>query len=330
VFSRLRFACGRCLIADAAAVFALYVCACARLARVEASLTLSSPRAASLSPLYLTPRLYFHVVQCNLNLCLISIFRRARSTISFEDGMRDGAEHFLALHALLEEEFPKVHQHLEWETVANYSLLYRWEGSDRSLRPYLLASHLDVVPTPDETLADWEVDPFSGVLRDGFVYGRGSMDDKCGVVALLAACEDLIAQGFRPQRTLYLGFGHDEEIGGQGAQAIVRLLQSREVRLEFVLDEGLPIMLEGIPGVSAPTALIGVSEKGFVSVELEFVAGRRKKEEEEKGGGRRRKEEEVLSELPSSQLCVCGVYTSTYCCCCLLLVQLTPFRRALC
>jgi len=190
-------------------------------------------------------------------------------TISYDDGMRDGADQFLGLHRLLRTEFPKVHQHLQHETVANFSLLYRWEGSDPSLRPYLLASHLDVVPTPTETLSAWDVDPFSGELRDGFVYGRGTIDDKCGVIALLAACEDLLTQGFHPQRTIYLAFGHDEEIGGKGALAIVNLLQKRDIRLEFVLDEGLPIMTEGMPGISVPVALIGVSEKGAVSIELE-------------------------------------------------------------
>jgi len=179
----------------------------------------------------------------------------------------DGAP-FLAFHAFLAESYPCAHAKLERETVSEYSLLYTWRGSDSSLEPVLFNAHIDVVPVSEESLASWTQPPFEGVIADGFVWGRGTIDDKQGVLSLFESVESLCESGFAPTRTVYLALGHDEELGGDaGAGAITSLLESRGVRLWFSLDEGMAI-LEGAAGIEQPIALVGVAEKGFLTLEL--------------------------------------------------------------
>ncbi len=176
---------------------------------------------------------------------------------------------FAAMHAYLEESFPVTHARLHRETVNTHTLLYRWDGSDPSLAPVLLMAHLDVVPVSPGTEADWTHPPFGGVVADGYIWGRGALDVKSGVVGLLEAVERALAAGFAPTRSVYLCFGHDEEIGGgRGAAAVAALLRERGVRLSTVVDEGGTITQGIVPGVAAPIALIGVAEKGYVSVRL--------------------------------------------------------------
>jgi carboxypeptidase PM20D1 len=132
---------------------------------------------------------------------------------------------------------------------------------------------MDVVPVEPGTESAWTHPPFAGDLADGFIWGRGALDDKSGVLALLEAAELLLNQGFQPRQTVYLAFGHDEEIGGtSGAVRIAATLKSRSVRLEYVLDEGLAVTEGIVPGLKPPAALIGIAEKGFASIELEATA----------------------------------------------------------
>jgi len=176
---------------------------------------------------------------------------------------------FVAFREFLAATFPRAHASLEREIVADYSLLYTWRGSDPEAEPILLTSHLDVVPTPADTLDDWTHPPFDGVVADGFVWGRGALDDKVGVLGTLEAVERLLAAGFTPTRTVYLAFGHDEEIGGEaGAKTITERLDARGVRLAWSLDEGMAIVSGVMPGLDAPAALIGVAEKGSALLEL--------------------------------------------------------------
>lgn len=188
-------------------------------------------------------------------------------TVSHEGGSYDG-EAFEGFAAYLAQSFPRTHSELSRETVAGHSLLYRWSGSDPAAKPILLAAHMDVVPVEAGTEGKWTHPPFAGVAADGYVWGRGAWDDKSAVVAILEAVERKLAAGWRPTRTIYLAFGHDEEVGGRGAQAIAALLKSRGVTLELVLDEGSMVVKDMLPGVEPAVALIGVAEKGFASVEL--------------------------------------------------------------
>lgn len=190
-------------------------------------------------------------------------------TVSNQDSARFDTVAFAAFHALLRQRFPRVHAALRRETIAGYSLLYTWPGTAPRLPPVLLMGHMDVVPVEPGTEARWARPPFSGALQGGFVWGRGALDDKVSVMGTLEAVEMLLAEGFAPRRPVLLAYGHDEETGGRGAQAIAALLRGRGVRPWMVVDEGGVIGRGLMPGVARPTALVGIAEKGFVSVELE-------------------------------------------------------------
>jgi carboxypeptidase PM20D1 len=190
-------------------------------------------------------------------------------TISHEDPAAFDARAFQALHAYLATQFPRVHSQLRRETVGTHSLLYTWQGSDPSLKPMLLMGHLDVVPVEPGTEGKWQQQPFGGQIADGFIWGRGAIDNKLSVLGTIEAVEMLLSEGFRPARTVYLAYGHDEEVGGtRGAREIAALLKRRGVELEMVLDEGGVIGDGLFPGISEPTALVGIAEKGYVSIEL--------------------------------------------------------------
>lgn len=175
---------------------------------------------------------------------------------------------FEQLHALLQHEFPRVHASLNRETVARGSLLYRWDGR-ADCAPLLLLAHQDVVPVEPGTENEWRRPPFSGTLADDAIWGRGALDDKASLLAILEAVEHLLGEGFTPACPVYLAFGHDEEIGGeQGAASLAVLLQQRGVRPAYVLDEGGATTHGTFPGLSRPLATIGVAEKGYLSLTL--------------------------------------------------------------
>jgi carboxypeptidase PM20D1 len=192
----------------------------------------------------------------------------AFATISHESPEEFEQAPFDALHAWLAASYPRVHATLGRERVGRASLLYHWPGRDASLAPILLTSHLDVVPAPDPEV--WTHPPFGGVIADGFVWGRGTLDNKSGVIATLEALERLAAGGFRPERSVWVAFGHDEEVGGeQGAGAITKTLAERGVRVWFSVDEGMAIAEPGATSLTdTPMALIGVAEKGYLTLRL--------------------------------------------------------------
>ena len=159
-----------------------------------------------------------------------------------------------------------VHKTMSREVVAGYSLLYRWDGENTSENPVVLMAHQDVVPIEEASRSLWTVEPFAGVVKDNFIWGRGSADDKINLISIMEAAEKLLQSGFKPSRTVYLAFGHDEEIGGSGAKAIARLLKSRNVKADLILDEGGIVTREKVPGMKIPVALLGTSEKGYLSI----------------------------------------------------------------
>eukprot|EP00854_Cymbomonas_tetramitiformis_P010711 gene10711-12670_t len=188
----------------------------------------------------------------------------------------ESAEAFRKTHKLLRELYPRVHAEMSVRAFEEYSLLYELPGSNESLRPLLVMCHLDVVPVDPATAHDWEYPPFSGTIAEGYVWGRGALDMKHTCISLFHALEKLLSlrSGFTPQRTLLFQIGHDEEVGGHGAQAIVAYLRSRQVQLEMVVDEGLAVVEPGmIPVVSEAVALIGLAEKRVFSVTLSSTEG---------------------------------------------------------
>jgi carboxypeptidase PM20D1 len=194
-------------------------------------------------------------------------------TITLASGdPRPGQEgEWLALHAWLEETYPAAHAAMRKELVPEtLTLLYTWAGSDLSLKPLLLMAHQDVVPINIGTEGDWESGPFEGAIIDGYIYGRGAIDNKGSLVGLMEAAEALAMAGFKPKRTVYFMFGHDEEVSGSGAKAGVALLKSRGVEPEFALDEGF-MVVNPSPLSDKPMGFIGIAEKGYVTVDVVAV-----------------------------------------------------------
>ncbi|MGA0556248.1 M20 family peptidase [Larkinella sp. VNQ87] len=194
-------------------------------------------------------------------------------TVSFTDYALTDTTQFEQFLGLLQQSFPQIHQQLKRETFNRYGLLYEWKGSNSALKPILLMGHYDVVPVIQGTQNMWKKPPFAGLIEGGFLYGRGTLDDKSSVMAQLEAVEWLLRTGFQPERTILLAYGQDEEVTGfRGAQTIAAELERRKIALEYVLDEGGVLKTDGIPGLNQPVALIGIGEKGYASIELTTVS----------------------------------------------------------
>src|SRR3989454_7321513 len=190
-------------------------------------------------------------------------------TVSYQDSTQFDAREFNGFQAYLRATFPRVHAALKPEKVNGYGLLYEWTGSDPNLPPIVLLAHQDVVPVEPGTESRWTEPAFEGRIAGGYVWGRGALDDKGSLIGVLEAVEHLVVAGAKPRRTVYLAFGYDEEVGGRrGAVRIAELLASRNVHPDFVLDEGGGLATGFIPGIGAPVALVGIAEKGYVTVEL--------------------------------------------------------------
>lgn len=173
----------------------------------------------------------------------------------------------LDLDTLIQQAFLNVDSLLEKTYINRFSLVYKWAGRNPKLPPVLLMGHMDVVPVESE--AAWSVPPFSGEVRDGYIWGRGTMDDKLNVFGILEAAEMLLTEDYQPERTVYFAFGHDEEIGGEhGAKAISAMFEQQGIQFEYVLDEGQLIIEKALPGLDAPLGMIGVAEKGYVTLHL--------------------------------------------------------------
>lgn len=193
-------------------------------------------------------------------------------TVSYEPGTLSDPAAFAALENLLAQSFPLLHARLSKEKVGAASLLFTWVGSDPGLAPVVLCAHQDVVPVEPGTEGGWEHPPFSGAIADGFVWGRGALDDKGGLVTLLEGLEQLAAQGFEPRRTVMVFLDHDEEAMGSGAAAFAARLEAQGVKPFLVLDEWMPIVVGGFPGIDAPVAMVRVAEKAYLTVELSAEA----------------------------------------------------------
>lgn len=195
-------------------------------------------------------------------------------TVSFQDSTDMDHEAFERFIAFMEEAYPRVHETLERERVGggDYTLLYRWEGQDTSRAPIMMMGHYDVVPIEDGTRDEWSHPPYGGRRADGYLWGRGTLDDKGGTLSMFEAVEYLLSTGYQPEQTVYLAANHDEEIGGQrGAAQVAELLEQRGVELDFLVDEGMPVAEEVIQGIESPLAMIGVAEKGSLTLKLEVT-----------------------------------------------------------
>ncbi|MBO0341124.1 M20 family peptidase [Flagellimonas profundi] len=190
-------------------------------------------------------------------------------TISFSEDAIPDSTAFNGFHQFLEESFPLIHQNLTLEKINDYSLLYTWKGSDASKKPIILLSHQDVVPVDQPTLDDWEAGPFEGAITDSHIIGRGTMDDKSSLMALMESVEVLLEESFTPKQTIYLAFGHDEELGGEhGAKAIAAHLEKKDVHAAMTLDEGGFLAQHMVPDFDKTVAMVNLAEKGYASFNL--------------------------------------------------------------
>ncbi|KAJ7597918.1 hypothetical protein C8J56DRAFT_921402, partial [Mycena floridula] len=180
-------------------------------------------------------------------------------------------EAFAPFHEYLATSFPLVHSTLSLNKVNTWGLLYEWTGSDASLKPVLMAAHQDVVPVHPGTVNEWTHPPYSGHFDGKRIWGRGSADDKSGLIGILSAIEILLEKGFKPARTIVLAFGFDEEAGGRygATELAVALLETYgENAFAFIMDEGAP---GGIVKQYGRTfALPGIAEKGAMNTHIEI------------------------------------------------------------
>lgn len=190
-------------------------------------------------------------------------------TVSPENIAEFDSLEFNRFNAFLKKTYPLSDSLLNHQLINSYSHLFHWEGSDPLLKPVILMGHVDVVPVIKENRKFWKQEPFGGKIVNDTIWGRGSIDDKVGVIGIMESIERLLHKGARPKRDLYIAFGHDEEIGGKnGAKVIAEHLEEKKVEAAFIMDEGGVISSGMVPGIEKDVALIGTAEKGSVSVQL--------------------------------------------------------------
>lgn len=196
-------------------------------------------------------------------------------TISYDDASLMDTLAFADFHRFLNQAYPQIFSKLELEKVNKYSLVLHWKGKNSSAKPIILMAHQDVVPVEEATLNKWDVAPFSGGIKNDFIYGRGTIDDKGSMMAILESVELLLKQGFVPASDIYFVFGHDEEISGlNGAKVIAQLFKDRKINPAFVLDEGGIITEYKVPGLTKTAAVVGIAEKGYQTLDLKInIAG---------------------------------------------------------
>ena len=142
-------------------------------------------------------------------------------TVSNEGNLSFDTIAYLKFLAFLKSTYPLTDSLLHPQTIHDFSLLYRWNGSNPELEPIILMAHYDVVPSKNGTDEHWDFDPFGGVIVNGQINGRGTLDDKVNVIGIMEAVELLLKSGYKPERTIYLAFGHDEEIGGNNGASYI-------------------------------------------------------------------------------------------------------------
>lgn len=188
--------------------------------------------------------------------------------IGYDDANNDSINHqtILDFHQWVKTIYPLIAKNAKWEIINQHSLLITLKGQSTKAAAIFLG-HIDVVPTPDS--GDWKYKPFKGTIAKDTLWGRGALDDKNAIVALLEAAEYRLSVGLPNKRTLIFAFGHDEETGGKnGAAAIAKHLIANKIPVAFIADEGFGVMKGIVPGLKNNCAIIGLSEKGNVSIKL--------------------------------------------------------------
>ncbi len=187
---------------------------------------------------------------------------RCKTVSRYDSRDEDDAE-FDKLISKLPSLYPNVYKSCSLKTFDGRALLYKWEGKEHT-RPAVFMAHYDVVPTVD---ADWSVDPFAGIIKDGVLWGRGTLDTKVTFAGILFAADHLISEGFVPENDIYFAFSGGEEVNGNGASHIVDYFEENHITPELVIDEGGAVVENAFPGLKSACAYIGIAEKGMIDVE---------------------------------------------------------------
>ncbi len=189
-------------------------------------------------------------------------------TVSAYDAAEEDNELFASFPDRLAALYPKAHAAMERELCGERGIIYKWTGSRPELEPILGMAHFDVVPPGDESA--WEYPPFDGIVVDGRIHGRGSLDDKGMLASWMESVDRLVSSGFKPERTLFLAFGGDEETSGfRGAGSMSRLFGERGIRFAFILDEGGALAVDQLKDFTdKPVALVGIAEKGYLTLKI--------------------------------------------------------------
>ena len=175
---------------------------------------------------------------------------------------------FFAYRKFIEKAYPLVHKNLPRTVIDSFNYIYEWKGTDTSILPMVLMAHYDVVPVEASAVKLWHAVPYGGEVKEGYIWGRGVLDDKSSMISILEATELQLAKGFQPKQSILLCFGADEESSGNGATAVVKYFKSKNKRFDLVVDEGGEISTEDMQDIKRPIASIGVGEKGYVTLIL--------------------------------------------------------------
>ena len=189
-------------------------------------------------------------------------------TVSYNDHSLEDEAEFRKLIDLLPRLYPNVFKACTFQELPDRALLFHWKGKSSEEAAVMMA-HYDVVPVNEE---NWEKPPFEGIIEDGILWGRGTLDTKVTFNGVLSAADHLISKGFQPEQDIYFAFSGGEEVNGKGAPNIVKHFEDNGIKLSMVVDEGGAVVENVFPGVKIPCGLIGIAEKGMMNVQYKTVS----------------------------------------------------------
>ena len=189
-------------------------------------------------------------------------------TVSYNDHSLEDDGEFEKLISLLPTLYPRVFEVCSMDRLPDRGLLVRWPGKEAG-DPAVLMAHYDVVPVNED---NWEKPPFAGIIEDGILWGRGTLDTKVTFNGIFSAANYLIGQGFQPEKDIYFAFSGGEEVNGKGAPNIVHYFLDHQIQPAIVVDEGGAVVENVFPGVKLPCGLIGIAEKGMMNAQYRAVS----------------------------------------------------------